>query len=416
MICCLVLPRWLVLVTLLGVGVLGGVLFLSLRGSQGPTPPRPPETVEVAWAFEAQKRGAIISSPLVAGDRVYVAALHDTAFTNAGALYCLDRATGKPLWTFDDSGKLQHMYSSPCLAEGRLYLGEGMHANFTCKLYCLDAATGRKLWHFVAAGHIESTPCVADGKVFFGAGDDGLYCLDAASGEKRWQFQGPWHIDSSPAVAGGRVYAGSGVSRKHRRTEAVCLDTDEGKVVWRLPTDLPVWGSPVVAGDEVFFGLGNGRLTTSAELPEKPAGALLCVACQDGECRWRRDVSDAVLEKAAVGPRHVYFGARDGQCWCLDRRTGEVCWKQDLGSPVVTCPALLEERLYVVASAGRVCCLDPASGHKRWTFDVARATQTSPQLFSSPTVVAEGERRRLYFGTELRTPDSNAAVLYCLRD
>src|SRR5262249_49568075 len=115
--------RWLPLLAGLGLGGLGYFLLSRLPVSRSV----PVESVAVAWAFEAQKRGAIISSPLVAGDRVYVAALHDTAFVNAGAVYCLDRRTGKRLWSFDDDGKMQHMYSSPCLAGDRLYLGEGMH-------------------------------------------------------------------------------------------------------------------------------------------------------------------------------------------------------------------------------------------------------------------------------------------------
>src|SRR5262245_40826803 len=192
-------PRWRALILCAALAATGC--------RQRPDPAAAPEPPEVVWAFEAQKRGAVVASPLVAGDRVYLAALHDTAFANAGAVYCLDRATGKPVWTFDDGGKMQHPFSGPRLAGGRLYLGEGMHADFTCKLYCLDAASGRKLWDFVAEGHIESSPCLAGGKVYFAAGDDGVYCLDAATGEKRWQFAGPFHIDSRPAVPGRRLYA-----------------------------------------------------------------------------------------------------------------------------------------------------------------------------------------------------------------
>jgi outer membrane protein assembly factor BamB len=376
--------------------------------------------VEVAWAFEQRERGAIVSSPLVDGDRVYVAAIRDASFrSTSGVVYCLDRATGQELWHFDNGGGLQHMYSSPCLAQGCLYLGEGMHANNLCKFYCLDAATGRKRWHFETAGHIESSPCVADGKVFFGSGDDGVYCLDAATGARRWQFQAAVHVDASPAVVGRRLYAGSGVSRSYRTTEVFCLDTDTGRPLWRVPTDLPVWGSPALAGDDVFFGLGNGRLDRSAEFPAKPAGALLCVEARTGRCRWRYDLGDGVLAQPTVDARHVYFGARDGCCYCLGRDDGRLCWKAELGSPLVTRLALCGRSLYAVASAGRVTRLDLDRGTPGWTFDVAAHSGTRPRLFSSPAVAAgpaPGGPRHLYFGTELRNPVSSAAVLYCLRD
>ena len=90
------------------------------------------------------------------------------------------------------------MYSSPGVANGRLYIGEGMHGNSESKLYCLDATTGERLWRFGTKGQIESSPCVADGRVFFGAGDDGVYALDAASGAKLWHFERGLNIDSSP--------------------------------------------------------------------------------------------------------------------------------------------------------------------------------------------------------------------------
>ncbi len=167
----------------------------------------------VVWMFEQPQRGAILSAPVVTADCIYVAALRDNALSPSGVVYGLDRRDGTVRWTFDDAGSMLHTISTPCLADGRLYVGEGMHGNNVCKMYCLDAATGRKLWQFVTGGHIESSPSVADGAVYFGSGDDGIYCLDAASGVKRWQFHGRWHVDVRPAVVGGRVYAGSGVSR-----------------------------------------------------------------------------------------------------------------------------------------------------------------------------------------------------------
>ena len=172
-------------------------------------------------------------------------------------------------------------------------------------------------------------------------------------------------------------------------------------------------------GDRVYFGLGNGRLTQSVTPPEKPTGAVLCVAAATGELLWRRDLGDAVFAKAAVGAGRVYVGSRDGRCYCLDRRDGRECWRVDMGSPVVTQPAVAGLRLYLAAIDGRVCCLDAEDGKVRWTFDVAAHAGAKAVLVSSPVVVAEpGDAggRRVYFGAELRGPVSNAAVLYCLSE
>jgi outer membrane protein assembly factor BamB len=370
--------------------------------------------------FEQPQRGAILSAPTVTGDGVCVAAIRDSALAPSGVVYGLDRREGTVRWTFDDGGTMLHTISTPCLGDGRLYVGEGMHGNEVCKMYCLDAGTGRKLWQFVTGGHIESSPCVAEGAVYFGSGDDGIYCLDAATGTKRWQFVGRWHIDASPVVVDGRLYAGSGVSQINHVTEVFCLNVADGHPVWRTPTELPVWGSPVVQGGQVFFGTGTGRLTQSAEPPEKPAGALICADAATGRLCWIVRVADAIFGRPAVDAERVYFGARDGRCYCLARRDGQRLWEVDMGSPVVTRPVLVDGRIYVVASGGRVCCLDADNGRVVWTFDVASHTQTRPQLLSSPVVVVDGDdtgpHYLLYFGTELRNGIRSAAVLYCLRD
>src|SRR5262249_34682914 len=153
---------------------------------------------------------------LVDGDRVYVGVVHGSAF-RTGAVYCLDRATGKPLWAFNNGGQMKDVFSSPHVADGRLYVGEGFHQDADCKLYCPEAHTGKKLWEYRTASHTEATPCVWRGKVYFGAGDDGLFCLDAATGKERWHLKG-LHVDANPLVVGGRLYGGSGVGDAYKDT------------------------------------------------------------------------------------------------------------------------------------------------------------------------------------------------------
>lgn len=411
--------RQLTLPVLLALAGVAAVVLLILRWERiADSQRRQAMPPQVVWTFEQPESGAIVSAPVVDGEQIYAAVIHDNALAPSGVVYCLDRRRGTLRWQFDDDGAMRQTISTPCLSDGRLYIGEGMHGNDVCKMYCLDAASGRKVWQFLTGGHIESSPCVAAGAVFFGSGDDGLYCLDATSGEKRWQFSGQWHVDVSPAVEEGRVYAGSGVSRLYRTAEIFCLDAASGKPLWRTPAEMPVWGSPVVDGEQVFFGTGTGRLTRSAEPPEKPAGELLCVDAATGRLNWTARFADAVFGQPAVDTERVYLGARDGRCYCLDRRDGRRLWQTDLGSPIVTRPALAEGRLVVVASGGRIACLDAGSGQAEWTFDLAGYTQTRPQLLSSPLIVRESEAtggRLLYFGSELKNSVRSTAVLYCLR-
>jgi outer membrane protein assembly factor BamB len=382
-----------------------------------------PQFKGVAWTFPHKGKGTMDSTPLVTDKYIYVAVKIPGGFNNYGKVYCIDRATSKEVWSFDDDEDMKAVFSTPCLADGRLYVGEGYHQDKQCKLYCLDAETGKKLWDFPTKSHTESSPTVANGKVYVGAGDDGLYCLNAKTGEKIWNYPNV-HVDAAPAVVGNRVYCGSGVGDVYKDTAIFCLDGDSGKEVWRVPTELPVWGSPTADRGLVFFGLGNGNFIEDAD---KPAGAVWCVDAPKGQRLWSYEVPNGVLNRPAVDRQNVYFTCRDGHCYAVDRLEGRLRWKRNLGSPVVAAPAVVAcphcgngHSVYAVARGGLVFCLDSSSGHVAWKFDVAQDSGKKPQLFSSPRVFVsqdgKEERRRIYFGTGLDTLAEWHAVLYCLED
>ncbi|HEV3117066.1 MAG TPA: PQQ-binding-like beta-propeller repeat protein, partial [Gemmataceae bacterium] len=221
-------------------------LALACGGWSFTTLPRQTsQDVQVLWTFKPGERGAILSSPLLDGStRVYVGAIHSAGLSSYGAVYRVDRATGKEVWKFDDEGGMQQVFSTPCADERRLFIGEGLHENRGCRFFCLDRDTGKELWHFETQSHTESSPCVSQGRVFFGAGDDGLYCLDVVTGKELWRFAEPLHIDADPLVVGDRLYCGSGTSRSHKTTRIFCLDVSTGKPHWQHDTDLAAWGSP----------------------------------------------------------------------------------------------------------------------------------------------------------------------------
>jgi outer membrane protein assembly factor BamB len=427
---------------LLGVMLLGCVVFGFTTPAQGqaapstggprtadapkgPTEPgeRVVRLVDSRELFHPREPAWIVASPRVAGDRLYVGAVHGAQY-QSGALYCLDRATGAVHWTFNDGGRMKNSFSSPWIEGGRIYVGEGFHQQSGCKLYCLDADKGTKVWEFPTRSHTESSPCVADGKVYFGAGDDGLYCIHASDGSPAWDDKvrpKGLHVDAGPLVVGGRVYCGSGVGDAYKETCVFCADAETGQEIWRRPTDLPVWGESVVSGGRLYVGIGNGNFMDS---DEKPAGAVLCLDAATGAPIWRRDVPDGVLVRVAVDRDCVYFASRDQNCYCLDRAEGRVLWKKDLGSPVTASPVLVRcpecgcaEALYVVAGDGLAYRLDPATGAEAWKLDLGQG-QKAPEFFSSPTVVesreADGDHRRLYFGAGFNFFQRGG--LYCVED
>src|SRR5207245_7397448 len=107
--------------------------------------------------FAPQPQVSFSSSPLVAGDRIYQAAFHKAALSGYGTLYCVDRLSSKELWKFDDDGDMKPVFSTPCLDDGRLYIGEGFHQDCKCKLYCLQATSGQNLGDLPNAGTTDTS-------------------------------------------------------------------------------------------------------------------------------------------------------------------------------------------------------------------------------------------------------------------
>jgi outer membrane protein assembly factor BamB len=135
-----------------------------------------------------------------------------------------------------------------------------------------------------------------------------------------------------------------------------------------------------------------------------------------------------VLEGVVADRGQVYFGSRDGRCYCLGRGDGKLRWNYEFGTPVIAAPALapcsccgVTTSVYVVSRGDperqvrpRACCLDAATGRALWE----HSAFPGGYLISTPVVAVEpspeGDRRFVYFGGDL---DGHSQVaLYCLKD
>ena len=75
--------------------------------------------------------------------------------------------------------------SSPVVAGGKVYVAD-IDAHI---VHALDAVTGEPVWTFTAGGRVDSPPTVWRGRVIFGSADGYVYCLRAAEGGLVWRFR-----------------------------------------------------------------------------------------------------------------------------------------------------------------------------------------------------------------------------------
>jgi outer membrane protein assembly factor BamB len=362
----------------------------------------------LVWVFEAPHPGFVVASPLISDTAVFLATGHTSGFHRRGAVYAIDPITGKSKWVFDRGGEMLPTASTPLLVGDRLFVGEGLHSNFACRLQCLDPRTGDSKWTFPTSDHIEGGAAVADNTIVFPAGNDGLYAVDANTGKQKWNFVADLHIDSTPWIENGRVFVGSGPSRRFNNLQVICLESKTGNPIWRTPVKLPAWGSPIVDRDRVFVGLGNGRLTTPAEPPELPAGALTCFDAKSGAERWTFPVGDAVFGRPAVVGDCVVFGSRDGNLYGVSF-DGQEVFRLPMGGPVMASATASGGFVYSVSVPGRVACVNPADGSEVWRYELSQRGAPA-EVYAAPRVSGP----HLFVAGEMKVGQVGFVCLHCL--
>ena len=125
----------------------------------------------------------------------------------------------KQTWKTDLGGRL----SAPVIAGGRVFVA----AIDTHTLHALDASTGESLWSYTVGGRIDSPPTVYRGRVLFGSADGCIYALRDADGRLAWRFraapidrrmvafeqlESTWPVHGSVLVHDGVLYATAGRS------------------------------------------------------------------------------------------------------------------------------------------------------------------------------------------------------------
>ncbi|MBI5833800.1 MAG: PQQ-binding-like beta-propeller repeat protein [Armatimonadetes bacterium] len=319
------------------------------------------------------------SSPVVAGDRLYLA-------TGAGEVICLSRADFAPLWRRSLGGLVT---SSPLVAEGALYLGSRGGA-----VYALDAADGALLWRFQTGGEVSSSPALSAGTLLVGSGDRRLYALDARSGEERWSLETSGAVDSSPTVAGDAVVVGSFDGCVYSARLA------DGKLNWRCPLGGWVHSSAAVSDDTVYIGTVNYPRTLT------PRFAWLDL--RSGAVKASFDMPDAVYSSPTLWDALVLVGCRDGKLYAFDRtgRQSQPLWTFATGDHLHASPVVVGSTVLLHSTDGQLYALRSARPIEAWTaeevtprwFMAALAKQLhqgSAELIARASAGAVGESYRL---------------------
>lgn len=257
-------------------------------------------------------------------------------------LVCLDAASGKPLWTNRRESRLTRFpqSASPAVVDGVVFVHGARGA-----VRAIDAGSGKDLWKLQLPGEFDdgphpASPAVADGVVIVVAGR--LFGIDARSGKLRWRGEEEIEADdASPALwrRAGREFV---IARDGEDT--ICVDAKTGRTQWRVES-LAGRSSPVVAGDRLIT-YGNSR-----------KGGLRCFAMSPdkAELLWTNNsVADEGASPVVVDGNVFVHG--DRRLACIDLATGKLEWRRELEIQRPRYTSLIAGDGKVILAAGGLLC------------------------------------------------------------
>ncbi|HRZ25433.1 MAG TPA: PQQ-binding-like beta-propeller repeat protein [Spirochaetota bacterium] len=317
------------------------------------------------WLYQADEA---VFNPVCSGGRVYFTDLRKN-------VYCLDEETGKPVWKLN----LQE-YSSQFRANTRvsgavkypLIKGDSLFLTDAIAIYCLDKNTGRVLWARTGyraeeklenmkswdtskspkwqpgredrwapemnsqgiVDYIYSNPVIQDDYIFYGTRNLFL-SREIRNGHLRWNNGKIKTYSGFPSFYGGLIFTQSMDYGKNAYI-LHCLDAATGEVRWEKSIGAPhrIF-SPVVYRDRVYMAANSG---------------ILCLDLENGKTLWHRDYGDLVTSNPCFTDRSVVFTTGNRSVVMIDPETGETLKKADSGSQSSPYFVTIRDEVYVASS------------------------------------------------------------------
>ena len=282
-------------------------------------------------------------------------------------------------------------YGSMCLLGDRVYLATADETAGCQSLMCLDRTTGKEVWSTVVHENgamrknekstaASCTPSCDGQRIYVGFPNDGRLMASAVSldGKLLWQTKITDYIEHQGYGASPALYQSLVIIAADTKAGGAIagLDRSTGKIVWRRERPkLPNYPSPVILhlfGKDQLIMTGCDLVTSLDPLT--------------GQLYW--EVPGATTEcvtSTLTDGKHVYTSGgypRNHMSAVLADGSGTIAWENDSR---VYVPSMLIHRgtLYGVLDAGIAVAWDAASGKELWRNRLGGTFSASPVLVGS---------------------------------
>jgi len=367
------------------------------------------ETQNVAWKADLPGRGH--SSPIVVGDRIFLATADEKG--QVQSLLALDRKTGASVWKTDINqggfppsihAKNTHATCTAACDGERLFVAFHHHDKIEAVALSLE---GKVLWRRDMGTFLPKqyqygyapSPVVFEGTVIFAAEFDGagagyLIALDRKTGEVVWKTPRPAQTSYSSPVVGK-------VAGREQLLISGCnmvssYDPTNGKSLWSTPgTTSATCGTMAWEGDLVFASGGY------------PKPETICVKADgSGKVMWKNN-QKCYEQSMLVYEGHVYALNDNGIAFCWKAADGEEMWKERLRGPVSSSPILAGGIIYQSNELGTTYVFRAKPG----AFELLAENQLGTEGFATPAICG-GE---IFLRTAGQKNGKRHETLYCLK-
>ncbi len=349
-------------------------------------------TENIHWKAEVPGTG--FSSPIVWEDRVYLTSAQENGFRRL--VHCLDRTTGRVLWSqateHEDpevaSSMTGHAASTPATDGQRIVAFFGNAGVICCN------REGQILWRrdlgrFDSELGLASSPWIEDGRVYLVCDHDGdrfksfdsyLLALDVATGQTLWKTdrRGLYRSWSSPVMIPATDSKRELIVNAQDHLRA--YDPTTGAEQWRV-AGMAGWVTPTpVFGHELLFAQ-SGR-----------DGPVMAVR-RGGQIAWQRPGGPYVCSAVLYGD-HLYVHNEQGVLSCYAARTGEIAYRERLEGKFWSSSVAGNSKIYITSETGTTYVVRAGPRYELLaTNKLDEYTLASPALSLRPDSASDGETR-----------------------
>jgi len=333
---------------------------------QGVAGSKLPDKLELLWKKKTQD--GVVTTAAIVGDHVYVPAL-------SGKLYCLDRKTGKEIWTYrsienpDPNVFAPGFKAAPSVTADTVYTGDEDGV-----LHAVDRKTGKKRWTFKTGAEIAGGAAVLGEKIIIGSYDSFLYCLKAKDGSLLWKFQTMNRINCAPAIAGDYTFVAG--CDEHLRV----INIKTGKQKADIPLNSYLIASPAVMGDMLYVGTYKSEVVAVDWKKEKIVW------------RYKDPLRDRPYHaSAAITDKYVVVGGHDKRLHCINRANGAGLWTFDTRAQISSSPVIVGDRVFFGSDDRNIYGVRLSDGKQLWKFNAGHAVTAGPAVGENVLVVGAAD-------------------------